>query len=704
MIRIDQTRLPALLRQHLDKPLSAVPLTDYDDDPAEYALRLEAGADILSDGAFHLAFDREISARIDLFRSRQADRDGIIGRPEAVAAGAPVLPPLSWRQGDAWLKYTLENGVQTPMSTTEGPATLSLGAGGRITLLSYRHHAPGERLWDALRMDITPWRSILSLPDVQALRPREAMVMKTRQTLFGTVSFRFSDLLSRCLGRIARALEIRGMMQLEIGAALQASGEWEIHDDFLLVITRRDDSFSVAVKSAHGKSVAGGFSLAVHWLPDFRPLLTDVLKPLLADLSGNLKQTISEIVHQALKKEAEFGLSAEYRRLDSRSVLFEATVPAAELARFHPQLLRGEHRDLLREATAGANGLELVRFLREKSTVSENAWGVVFGIGGWKIGARRDKRYVVTEWRDGAERKCIHLEYARGFEDYLGRGSQKFHIDFVAEMPTFSPSAEPLAEEFATHMLLSMKWSGLHLSALPAVLDQAEVWGGEARIADGELLPVLTEKLRGKGRINAVCQLRLRHPALRAILPALGALDNAAWCTALAAAMPFDHEAPTTPAQRMEWFTPIWNWYFHEPRSDDRRRREYAVRALAGHSTHLARNEEFWEKLVHLSFTGLTHINPIVSSVQRFTTGARELDDAGASGAGRPYRVIGAAWEKMREMAETAFYCRALGYQCAALLKERYAEFGGDFEITLCFAYRDGQTEKTINIALGRPG
>ena len=570
------------------------------------------------------------SASIELFNrqnfkaedKKTHDSDGILGvKPKK--QGVDTLPPqILFGKDHAWLKYTLDAEAEATLDTPffDGEASGSLG------LSWYRVHDPTENLGKAVADDLLqPPRFALVEEDVRGLRSGDALALQVRGKLGASFSFKWSDFFASNLSALGELVDDEETFAIRVQSSVGATVSASVEDDFVLVFTRAEnDRLRVAVRKANKKSLEATFEakvevgfdnpgevkkvvegvvegliglplkkvnevLSLERFVDLseaqRQLVNTLLKRLKSDLEAvdkllELKTTLEDLPVKVEKKIKAFANAKltlafvyEYGRVETHLALVQATFPEGELHRFHEPLVHRNLAPLLAAVPrAGGqtneDGVELEKFLNQKTLEIKRSFGFTFGLGPWKAGEKTIdlKREVKRE--DFSGRIQWSFDGERGYKGNWDKDEWEWRVGFSAAMPELSETTRPMARDFEYSISVVAEFveGTVSRSEVGRYVDQAVIWGAVSigkMHAETERLAAL---LNGKRNVGFSYRLKFGPRAFMDILDELAADNTATFASALGTAMPWstDYDMQRNPAARKLWYGKLWHWYFEE--------------------------------------------------------------------------------------------------------------------------------------------
>ncbi|MFL6248724.1 MAG: hypothetical protein ACJ74H_22055 [Thermoanaerobaculia bacterium] len=564
--------------------------------------------------------------------NRPEDRD-----TDAVFGGADAH--ISFDLQSAWVKYKLA------VNATE---KLSLGialakASGDVELSDYRIHDATSGAWTAISADLDSPRTLLSLEDVRALKPGEALAMELGGAVSTSVTLSWSDAIGAKLGEIVQGLVPRVPIAVKLRTGVEATAAVSVTDHFSLVISRtRDGHFRIAVKKAKSRDHSFGIDVSFGADLSAAPALDEALAAVFEALgpegdreeaaAAELKQVLRARLVDAMRWKMSTGFAYEYARIDESTAIADfILLDDAQLDADYALAIAGDFaklRDALRQDTGSRT---LVRYLNETSLTRKSA-------SGFSLGPLQAKDTSVFELTTRTSLDDFRLITARGTRRYTEKlipgNDFEWTVDLKAQMTEFHAAPATIDFDYGLH------YAVVH-DDLERMLDFARMWG--VRMPDRTLFT------DGKATIRV--QLRFDREALIATLGAFGSIE--AWAAPLAAAMPYD--------ERRDAYTAAWYaWLTDAP----------PVSLPPGLAKQFA-----WT-------SGDGHVQ-LRARLEAFMRGARELHECMTTEA-EPER-IGAAYNALQQFWSQRLYIAASG----RYLLDRAAEAGAQVKATLQVEYED---------------
>jgi hypothetical protein len=486
-------------------------------------------------GPSQFSFSAGLSADVEEFNSEDdSDDDGIL-----LSGGKP---PIALSKEGAWLKYRLGGTLRLKGGAEISSVGFTLDADGGLDLFDYRLHDRTEKVAAAVAADMASPRFVFDFSHVLALKPREALALRSSGSLTLGVSIAWSDVLTAGLKSVTSLLRAATPVNITISTGLQAGLDVTLGGEFLLIFSVGDDkTLRLTIRKATTRGVtgtataglsarfgnldkalvavldslvAGNFDKALATAqgakassptPSEQKLFDALVSrfglegvvqkmPDLAKWLQSLQSSVRDAITKAAETRIELGFSYEYSRTEKNELLLDvALLQPATFRSLHADLVKGRVAPLLEDLTANAARYRLEKFLRRDTLTVEKSWGFSLSAGSFTAlkGIDTEKLKTVTE-TDLEGRRRITYDGLRGYTSSFFGDQFSWTTDFSARMKAFKE--DPKAADFDY---------GLHLSFQPSskvsagdadrLLDLANLWraGGEEAISRESLAATL---------------------------------------------------------------------------------------------------------------------------------------------------------------------------------------------------------------------
>ena len=517
------------------------PLTRVSDTPLQTRVKKPFRAGTLS-----FTPSAELSLRVF---NRADDRDS-----DAVFGGANAH--ISFDLQSAWVKYKLAVSADEKLSLGIALAKTS----GDVELSDYRIHDATDGAWTAIRADLESPRTLLSLDDVRALKPGEALAMELSGAMSASVTLSWSDAIGAKLGEIVQGLVPHVPMAVKLRAGAEATASVSVTDHFSVVISRtRDGHFRIAVQKAKSRDHTFGIDVSFGAELSLAPALDEALEAVFEALAPEgtreeaaaekLKDELRSRLVGAMRWKMSTGFAYEYARIDESTAIADfILLDDALLGSDYALAMAGDFaglRDVLRQDTGSRT---LVRYLNETSLIRKSS-------SGFSLGPLQAKDTSVFELTTRTSLDEYRLITARGTRRYteklVPQNDFEWTVDLKAQMTAFLADPTSLDFDYGLHYAVMLERTRLAVDDLERMLDFARMW--DVRTPD----PSHFGEALGRAATLRV-QLIFEREALMATLAAFGDVDG--WAEPLAEAMPYASTFPERRAfeSRRAVYTDAW--------------------------------------------------------------------------------------------------------------------------------------------------
>lgn len=532
--------------------------------------------------------------------------------------GATIATRVPFRAGTGYLCLV---GLRAGVKATGGGSLDALGfkfsGAAEVTLGCVRNHSADRPVHAALAALAADYPTFLSVADVRALGPHDAVLYAYNGGLKLNLTVELADL----AGPIAAAAErivASAAQGVKISSGLTFTGAVAVADAFRLVATPAGGGRTrVAVHKALDRAVTFGASVGVDIRFDPAELLKPLdalttavfqqpwarLEPLLAksveQLSARERALVEEILEKSGRERFEDALNLDhyqqivtglraalaaelkqtftskwsfnYSRIRAEAAILQAVLTPAALERLHGDLLRFRLDGLLAEDAAG---VEVEVFLAKKTRTIKFEYGLSLAWGDFTLlagRAQRERTWITLTNRAGA-RRASFTGKAGYATTWLGEKSVHT-ASFGATMPEFSGATPLRALDYKLGLALSFTWDNVKFDddTVLEIADHGAVAGAIGPDDMDETLGALRD-LHGiakSTRGSAIVHLQVDHDLLGQLLAEIsGPARVELTATALGAALCYREESEyavrQSVAARAQAYGPIWATYLVE--------------------------------------------------------------------------------------------------------------------------------------------
>lgn len=173
-------------------------------------------------------------------------------------------------------------------------------------------------------------------------------------------------------------------------------------------------------------------------IPEMANNALNAAKDLLAKIA-RVKTNLQQDIIEAAKTKFTAGFNYDYSYVSSNEVLIEAIISEAALTQAHKDLVLMNTQSLVAASTNKAE-VELLTYINSKTTERHKTWGIVLGIGNYKLGGidKQDFiRKITTNVKNGQEEQLASYKGVRGYTEQgsLGGNALKWWGGIDAQMP-----------------------------------------------------------------------------------------------------------------------------------------------------------------------------------------------------------------------------------------------------------------------------
>ncbi|HEX2060474.1 MAG TPA: hypothetical protein VHK90_07010 [Thermoanaerobaculia bacterium] len=571
---------------------------------------------------------------------------------------------IAYDMQSAWVKYKL--------SAKAGAKVFAVSASGDVELGDYRIHAATDKAWDALRGDLAEPRSLLSLDDVRALRPGEALTMELGGALSASVSFAWSD-----------ALALSGLLDgiaVKLRSGLETSVSVKVTDRFSVVVSRTPDRhYRIAVKKAQSRDHSFGIEVSFGAEASAMPAIDEVLEPLLdrlAEKSEKARDLLAKELRKQLTKvatlKASTGFAYEYARIDENTSIVDfILLDDAKLEDDYTLAVNGDFAKLTALLRQDTDSRTLVRYLNETKLTRRSSSGFSLGIGKWVAVQAKDQSVFQQTTRTSMDGfRLITCKCTRRYDEkQIPQNDFEWIVDLKAQMTEFAETPTTRDFDYGLHVMAVLERAALREDDLERMLDFAAMWDVCTPSRDDA-----AEAIGKKATIRV--QLMLEREALAKTVGAFG--DIGAWAEPLAMAMPFSSTFAerSSFASRRDVYTDAWRAWLAGTPFDAMALLRPRIRS----GLVLFEQRGLPGSFTWTSGEGHTQLR---ARLDAFMRGARRLGDAMTSA--QAPEAIATAYDGLQQFWTQRLYIAA----CGRYLVDRARDAGADVRTSLQIEYAD---------------
>jgi hypothetical protein len=459
-------------------------------------------------------------------RAEDKDEDAVFG------AKAHIAFDLQ----SAWVKYKLSVKADEKLALGVIAAKVS----GDVQLSDYRIHDATSSAWSAMQADLESPRTLLSLDDVRALKPGEALAMELGGAMSASATMPWSDVIGAKLGEIVQGLVPRVPIAVKLRAGLEATAAVKVTDQFSVVISRtRDGHFRIAVQKAKSRDHSFGIDVSFGAELSAAPALDEALAAVFEALGAEgereeaaaaaLKKELRSRLVNAVRWKASTGFAYDYARIDESTAIADfILLDDTQLAGDYALAMAGDFAKLAETLRSDADSRTLVRYLNETSLTRKSSSG--FSLGPLKVKDTSTFELTTRTSLDGY--RMITARGTRRYDEkHVPWNDFEWTVDLKAQMKEFVAAPTSLDFDYGLHC-------AVFGDDLERMLDFARMWGVRT--------PPVPD-----GKATVKVQILLERDALLATLGAFGEID--AWAEPLAMAMPDDEHRDAYTAAWGAW-------------------------------------------------------------------------------------------------------------------------------------------------------
>lgn len=603
----------------LNELMSNLPQCTVGDVKQEVARAMVTGSADPTFGGVTFSIESGLTCMIEAFNAESdTDKDEVFGKPVSEDGARHELgldPILVHDPAKAWLKYSARVSLFTEASADVDAMNFEVDSQSKVVLADYRKHTPETPVIDAIRDDQPP-RSMLSIRDIQSIRPGDALLYAVRGTLKAGVKMTWGDVFSGTLNNLTKLLQNCELMKIKTELGATAEVNISIADDFRVIVTNTGNGrLRLAVKKANIREWATGAKVGVTISfadpdtmkeilinailavagssieeindlfdaanpSDWDPRILDILKELdlmryIEDIEELKKQwnalldSIYKTVEEVATARLEAGLNCNYQRITEDESVLEITMPIPDVTMIHSDIMTCNLKDILAYADSAPHHVTIERYLRQTSVETRFSWGFSLGIADFSMGGKdlTQKQWVTrTKYEDRSQLKSMSFLGSRGYTSWMLGERSGWTVDFSADMPQWVPTPSTKDYKYG----LSLSWilhdNDVKNEELLAYLDYALIFGAVRRVDRSAVMEALTPNDTPLESMKMIVDLRFSHTQLLKML----AVPNETWLElmigSMAKAMPYTDrvEMRSQPLKRQAFYRHMWKKYFED--------------------------------------------------------------------------------------------------------------------------------------------
>jgi hypothetical protein len=709
----------------------------------------------LGDAQLPINFAVKASSTFQILSIKAADvEDNVVGKDGLVAA----IP------AKVWLKYTLNANAEAKGGGTLQDIGLQIQANQVIRTNSYCLHNEEETVMKAISTDLADLLSVFNKNALlQKMQIGEAVSLQITGAVQAGLTAKWADVFSQSLGALTSLVNTKKTLAIKVNSGLQAAFKVKLTDDFVLKIAKiGEDAFKVVLKKDLSKNVGlnvfAGVEVALDKPENVEKIFTEVLEGLLGTAEKKLDEVVRKIKNE-LKLEAseelllkavlarlgeevdidintipnkiqayklkvrqkitdlansaiKIGFTMEYQRSSATAELLVARLNSKSLDTLHWDLLKFNllpfHQMLAEQAIKGGQhpDIQVDSYLHRKTTSSAYSWGFSIGIGNLLSLSSIDKTKIeVSETKNELGQKQISCLGEQFYTSNWNGMKQFWGSVLTAQLPNFSQ--KPTFDAF--QYSFSLAWKPENKKAtdndLAKIIDIAALWKCIDDSADTTfpLSQELTEDLAKASNVRYMLSLKIGQnffPNFLKIIAQQSKENRLITLTkAFAMCTPYNETVPIRQniRARTRAYLPLWKAYIEKQLGDaaqtaaslfksDNSLSDYEKnKGSVGSFASLAEDNGNLLHYTQQSLDSLVKLQQAISTKKEFSE--------------KEFRQI---FESANALWEDSFGTQVFG----AYLMELLASQGLLTEVERIFTiqYKDGDTEKTLNLTQGLGG
>ncbi len=441
----------------IDTPLKEAPYIVYD--KIKFADTTEVSLPVINENLF-LQLEQKAGLTVCVI-NEEKDLD------EELKIAYPNLKEFNEiLKDDALVKYSVSGKIQSDGNLQVSDILgFEIGANRSVELSQVTRHNKEINFSDALITDLPDFKHLLSQSrdanSLNSLRPHEVLTYSLTGDLNLDISVNILKLLSVAFAPVF-SLTNGPKVPLKLDASMGIRFNAVRKDSFSFLVTKRnDEKFRISIKKNHLKdkniSISGNLSISL--LDTDAKVLTGIIDDYFETYLGKPTAEIERILEQAeeirqdsfliiLAEKIAFGGQAigefrkhfdaykvkiadarqevlniasenikagmeyEYRKVQSDGVLLEAVLSKEILTEELSKLVRLNTKNLIAKARNKEPGLEIERYLTEKSLIFEERFSFGISLGNWALRSASQQIYQYDEKHTGLQsRRAVKLAF-----------------------------------------------------------------------------------------------------------------------------------------------------------------------------------------------------------------------------------------------------------------------------------------------------
>ncbi len=767
-------------------------------DPTAIKENLEFKLDLFklekSSNNLKLHSSSKLSHSIQLFNNKQEDKD----ESNIIDVDNVKSPILHFDPQNPVLKYGFSFEVDNGFTGKFNGLNFGIKSGSKIRSLTYLKHNANEKVGPAIISDYKNMSFALVLSDVQSLKVDEAVAFETDASLGFELEFDFEDVFSAGLTGFTDLLKSDQLISLDFNIGGKIGVSFSVDDSFKIVFAKlTGNTYRVSVQKSKSSKSSGSLAFGVEvgfskpglvsgavkertdnilegltslspgelieiegklkeikkgkiGFEDLSESETEIVQILvdrleidivvdkataLLDSIGKFRTEAYQRIEKAAKEKLKIGFTYEYQRIETETLLLQLVIPSTTLKSEHANLIVLNPYPLLQQAKKD-NKIIVENYLKESSINITRKWGLVIGLGKFKIGGM-DKKEVETKVSYNIDNhQKVSFEGIREYKEVgaLGGYNQKWWVAFNASMedysdllkPTmrefdfgfslifehfekrFKPSSRSERDKFLTLMELAILWNIIPESEF--IQKSEELWHKFNSCSNLTLSFKLNLRPEGFEQIISQWLWLLRSKPetnLRLMSRTFG------FCMPIVSG----YEFRTNRANRADAYGALWYQYFKNegfdldvvsddndaliPNYDYRNYARMAADFLRDKDPALAEREERYIEIDtgdNIWFGGLTKINPTTAKQwSAFINGLYHLLINIESNSGNANKIIKSSFQRLQSIWAQSLHVKAFGTYIVELAKTRM-DIMQDIESVLEITYSDTEGDQKMTV------
>jgi hypothetical protein len=678
---------------------------------------------------------------------------------------------------DAYLKYAV---VVNAKANAQGQSTTDIGFNFAVSAdlflknLFYKKHSNADKLNNDFLFDVSHFKTIFRFEDVENLEVNDALCFKATTALVSNIQISWCNILCQSLSLLTKKLPVPVTFDIQLSPSFAATFNLYVEDDFNYFI-KKTDTNNCLVKFSKAKSTKAGlmaglsisagfansddanqqlnvlFDIIAKSLTGYNRVdidnvitkfqnaadsLSDTEKQIINTLLGlfklnsvtnaanmianawqSLKDDITNTLALIANAHVEASFAYEYSMINENKEFLSVNIPTASLQTYHSGLLRFNANAILNNIRKNAvQGLQLNSYLNEKTVDIQKTWGFGFNLFNIDLSGKDFNDCNVVTRCDINGHPQIALDYSRGYNWQLVKGSGKWMGELMCNMQNFSKLNIATLNEFdyALQLTTVLTDPNVRDNDFKEYLDTAVLIGAVRQEDIDKLFSKYISTIAGKP-VTIQTQLVFNTGIFQSLILQLG---HNGWnndtiirfSAALSAAMKFmpGYDLRSTVQKRISTYSNLWQQFIINNLSDDPQEIAGAVSSAIehiGNPDNLGAYEESgWDTSMpdktNDSFSGVVYLHPdLRDDVRSFINGLSNL----ASGINANINYDTKKFNRniygnLKPLFSQTIYIRALSYfllqyAVSAGLADRVVKV---FTLT----YGSGNDEQVINFTV----